>query len=557
MKKTIYFFVTALYLLVSIVGRAQVNCAVFSNTTANDTVTIYAVTPGGFLGGNNGYQDLAAAEKFTTVPGSVVDSAGILFLYATMAVPAAVNIYLYDASGTGGTPGNAIDSTQVALSDILLSTQGPSGINVAFNHYVPLSSADFFIVVQFPEITGDTVAVGTTTMDCDHGRGYIQDSYGTWYTADDLYALTAPTQLGMFIFPYICTNTQLMASATGSKVCGVSCTGTAAAQAISGTPPYTYLWNTVPPQTTAIATGICPGTYTVTITDLANATATASAVVDSVAPVSQNLCMVTSDSASTYNLVIWEKADRAASQSFNIYRENTPGNYTVIGNISNDSLSQFIDNTINPLNGPFKYKISVIDTCGTEGPLSPYHETVVIHYLGSGTFELYPYQIENSGTLNQVYNVYRDSLATGDWQLQASYYIAQDTAFVTYYDTTFAYYPGALYRAEAILSYSCSPARASFNTIFSNTTPQLIFMDAAQQRALPTISVYPNPTNNVLNIKTSISNAEKLVIYDVNGRKVFEKAYQPYLNIEQLNSGVYFVELHSANEVARTRFVKN
>ena len=44
--------------------------------------------------------------------------------------------------------------------------------------------------------------------------------------------------------------------------------GTATVDSVnSGTPPYTYKWNTVPQQTTDTATGLTAGTYTVTITD--------------------------------------------------------------------------------------------------------------------------------------------------------------------------------------------------------------------------------------------------------------------------------------------------
>ena len=39
------------------------------------------------------------------------------------------------------------------------------------------------------------------------------------------------------------------------------------ANVTGGTPPYSYLWSTIPPQTTQTATGLAPGTYTVTVTD--------------------------------------------------------------------------------------------------------------------------------------------------------------------------------------------------------------------------------------------------------------------------------------------------
>ncbi|PCH74196.1 MAG: hypothetical protein COB98_10175, partial [Flavobacteriaceae bacterium] len=48
-----------------------------------------------------------------------------------------------------------------------------------------------------------------------------------------------------------------------------------------GTGTYTYSWNTVPVQTTAIATGVAPGEYTVTITDKNNCTTTAVTTVNS------------------------------------------------------------------------------------------------------------------------------------------------------------------------------------------------------------------------------------------------------------------------------------
>lgn len=48
--------------------------------------------------------------------------------------------------------------------------------------------------------------------------------------------------------------------------CGAS-NGSATAAAGGGTGPYTYLWNTTPPQSTATATGLAGGTYSVVATD--------------------------------------------------------------------------------------------------------------------------------------------------------------------------------------------------------------------------------------------------------------------------------------------------
>jgi gliding motility-associated-like protein len=59
-------------------------------------------------------------------------------------------------------------------------------------------------------------------------------------------------------------------SATASQtnaLCNGSSNGTATVNAAGGTAPYTYIWNTAPAQTTATATGLAAGTYSVVVTD--------------------------------------------------------------------------------------------------------------------------------------------------------------------------------------------------------------------------------------------------------------------------------------------------
>ncbi|MBL4577222.1 MAG: T9SS type A sorting domain-containing protein [Flavobacteriales bacterium] len=73
------------------------------------------------------------------------------------------------------------------------------------------------------------------------------------------------------------TTTALSVTATSVNVSPGNCDGTATATASGGTTPYTYAWPDG--QSTAIATGLCTGSYTVTVTDNAGNTATATATV--------------------------------------------------------------------------------------------------------------------------------------------------------------------------------------------------------------------------------------------------------------------------------------
>lgn len=76
--------------------------------------------------------------------------------------------------------------------------------------------------------------------------------------------ITQPPQLGVTVYGE-------------SQICGLVPDGKATAVPFGGTPPYTYLWSNG--GTTAQITGLAGGTYTVTVTDANNCTASGSTVV--------------------------------------------------------------------------------------------------------------------------------------------------------------------------------------------------------------------------------------------------------------------------------------
>lgn len=82
------------------------------------------------------------------------------------------------------------------------------------------------------------------------------------------YIVTVTDSLGCIRKDTINVTARLqLASSAINAVCYGSATGSATASASLGTPPYAYSWNTVPAQTTATASNVAAGTYTVTLTD--------------------------------------------------------------------------------------------------------------------------------------------------------------------------------------------------------------------------------------------------------------------------------------------------
>ncbi len=84
--------------------------------------------------------------------------------------------------------------------------------------------------------------------------------------------------------------TLLGVTVTGTNLnCANQCIGTATATVTGGTTAYSYSWNTIPVQTTNPATGLCAGTYTVTVTDANGCTKTAAVTITQPPPLTLNI----------------------------------------------------------------------------------------------------------------------------------------------------------------------------------------------------------------------------------------------------------------------------
>ncbi len=90
------------------------------------------------------------------------------------------------------------------------------------------------------------------------------------------------------------------ATTTATNItCNGLCNGTATANPTTGTGPFTYHWNDINAQTTQVATGLCAGNYTVTVTDANGCSATASAAVTT--PNAMTASIVSSGNVTCFN----------------------------------------------------------------------------------------------------------------------------------------------------------------------------------------------------------------------------------------------------------------
>jgi hypothetical protein len=326
--------------------------------------------------------------------------------------------------------------------------------------------------------------------------------------------------------------------------------------ATGGHSPYSYVWRPAAGLSSASAANPVTyvantTTYTLQVTDSLGCTSTSSTVVTVNYPPDQPICLVTADSADDAEIVVWEKVNRNATDSFFIYREITTNDYEKVGAVPGDSLSQFTDYGANPQITSYRYKMTALDTCGNESPMSPYHNSIHLVYQAGGQLSWNPYQIQDDTTTPvSSFVVMKDSLGNGNWEVFVT--VPGDQYSVT--DIYYASNPNAQYRISANFSYVCTPTR-SYVAVLSNIVSQTL--TAVQNITDERFTIYPNPASGLLNIGYTGTQPEWINIYNVNGQVVSSQKYtSPVINVANYMPGIYFIELRTNNGVARMKFVK-
>ena len=189
--------------------------------------------------------------------------------------------YMWDnGAGTSQDPTNLGSGTySVTITDAIGCTNTNSAI-ISLPPVLTANAAQGATLLCNGDVTTATVTAGGGTP----GYAYLWDS-----GANNQNTPTA-TGLGAGIYNVTvfdvnsCTQTAtvtisqptlISSSITFTDIiCFGSCDGTATISPSGGVPPYTYLWNDAASQTTATATGLCPGTWNVQIMDANNCIST-------------------------------------------------------------------------------------------------------------------------------------------------------------------------------------------------------------------------------------------------------------------------------------------
>ena len=305
-----------------------------------------------------------------------------------------------------------------------------------------------------------------------------------------------------------------------------------------------YLWsNGATTQTITVNTS---GNYTVQGTGSNGCTSTSNpyTVNASFLP-TQNICVVGVDSLTNNIRVVWEEPLTTAIDSFYIYKESNVSNvYTQVGSRAYDSLSVWIDPVSNPAVQSYRYKITALDTCGVETPLSDFHKTIhlTINQGVGGAWNLIwsHYEGINFGS----YNIYRGTSSSN-----MSLLTTIQSNLNSY--TDLAPPTGAVYyQIEIVNPNNCTPTKStnygsSKSNIATNDINNIVEMSNEF------ISLYPNPTAADFTIEiTKGLIGEEYSITDFSGRLLRSGTFhsnKEKVEVEMFSNGVYLIQIKNRN----------
>lgn len=276
-------------------------CDTFVNYTAIDSLTYYSYHYtqngqskfGGYYSGNNHYKDKAKAEFFNiTSPGAQLSTVYLLFGKATYtsATTSKVNIKVWDNTGTNGGPGTVLGTKSVKIKDIATDVTNFDFTTVTFTSPITVNTA-FYVGVELPTTTGDTVVLYTTTVyNQNTNTAYEKWSDNSWIDYYNSWGYS----LNHFIAAALCVTSNVDANFSASKTT-VSVGESVDFTDLSTGTPTSWSWDftgAVPYSSTQqnpTVTYYTPGTYTVSLTagdGFANDTETKTAYVTVVAATS-------------------------------------------------------------------------------------------------------------------------------------------------------------------------------------------------------------------------------------------------------------------------------
>jgi hypothetical protein len=277
------------------------------------------------------------------------------------------------------------------------------------------------------------------------------------------------------------------------------------------------------------------------------------------------ICMVTIDTATGENLVVWEKTTSAPIESYQVYRESSvAGQYEAIGNVPVNELSVYTDPDAKPAQRAYTYKITAQLSDGTESDIELCDPHKTIHLQTSLNTQEYVTDLdwtEFYGFDFGTYYIFRKAQGEPGFSVVDSL----PKSGQTWTDLDAPDVDTILYAVAVKRALSCRPSEDTkagtgpYNHSLSNLDDDKLKTTGVGDVIVGGLKIYPNPFTERTRIEFPNPGSEEymFVVRDLAGKAVRAgRVSTGSLVIERgsLDAGLYTIELRG-EKIYRDRFM--
>jgi hypothetical protein len=276
----------------------------------------------------------------------------------------------------------------------------------------------------------------------------------------------------------------------------------------------------------------------------------------------QEICIVTVDSATNRNLIVWEKTPNVGIDKFRVYKQNNITSlFDLVAEQPYNQFSSYTDINSSPSQVSAKYQISIVDICGDESTKSSEHQTILLSS-----------NLGINNTVNLNWNSYA-GFSYNNFEIWRSansgpFYLLSNVA-----NTTYAYVDNnppttSVYQIRVVNPNGCVPT-AKTNS-YAESRSNLVdkagnnITGINYQEPQLDFFVSPNPFNNTLQVNYDFptnQNNPRLVLTDILGRELKEikltgQSDNVSINTSDIPKGTIIVSLYGGQNMISKKVIK-
>jgi len=308
----------------------------------------------------------------------------------------------------------------------------------------------------------------------------------------------------------------------------------------------------------SILNGLAAGNYILEVSDENNAKTLYRYSVFGFYPKTQPICIVTVDSVTNKNIVVWDNIQTSGIDHYNIYKKTCQNQFSKIGTVDATEMSVFIDHLSTPGLKGYTYQITAVDECGYESERSEIHKTINLKiHVNEASQKASLEWDKYIGFPTSEYKIMRKDADAG-WRVLTTVNPSTHSFTDLNYDWRVLGYCVAVERPGGACYASNRATGGPYYQSTSNLEDEGIANTTKiKTNLLSDVEIYPIPVKDQLNIKAK-SNIKNVKIYNISGQLIAEydklSEQQVSLSTKTLDSGIYFIEIET-NTLIRQKFI--